>query len=113
MVRDGHSTAELIAAMPGLVVHRPAWLPWWHPGTVQLVFDGPPPPTAQPAPKLRRDRCETAALQRKRARMLGPRALAGTGQLHHDWGRAAAGPTVHPGWKHRGAFTVPPDKRQR
>ena len=109
MVRDGHSSAELIAAMPGLAVHRPAWLPWWHPGTVELVFDGPPPPAAQPVARTRRDRCERAALMRKRARMLGPRALGGTGQLRHDW---ATGPAVHPGWKHRGAFTVPPDKRQ-
>ena len=110
MVRNAHSSAELISRIPALTVHRPPWLPWWHPGTARLVFDGPPP-AAQPAPKLRRDRCETAALQRKRARMLGPRTLAGTGQLHHDWGRST--PTVHPGWKHRGAFTVPPDKRQR
>ena len=112
MVRDGQSTAELIAAMPSLAVFRPAWLPWWHPGTVRLVFDEPPPPTAQHAARMRRDRCETAALQRKRARMLGPRTLDGTGQLHHGWGRAAAGPAMHPGWKHRGAFTVPLDKRQ-
>ena len=112
MVRDGQSTAELIAAMPSLAVHRPPWMPWWHPGTVELVFDEPPPAAAQPAERLRRDRCETAALVRKRARMLGPRTLDGTGQLHHGWGRAAAGPAMHPGWKHRGAFTVPLDKRQ-
>ena len=111
MVRDAHSAAELIARMPGLAVSRPAWMPWWHPGTVRLVFDEPPLPTAQPAERLRRDRCETAALQRKRARMLGPRTLDGTGQLHHGWGRAAAGP-IHPGWKHSGAFTVPLDKRR-
>ena len=112
MVRDAQSSAELIARMPGLAVHRAAWLPWWHPGTVRLVFDEPQPPTAQPAERLRRDRCETAALVRKRARMLGPRTLDGTGQLHHGWGHAAAGPAMHPGWKHRGAFTVPLDKRQ-
>ena len=112
MVRNAHSSCELIARIPALVVHRPAWLPWWHPGTVELVFDGPPPPAAQPAPRMRRGRCETAALARKRARMLGPRVLDGTGQLHHGRGRAAAGPAVHPGWKHYGAFTVPVDKRQ-
>ena len=112
MVRNGQSSAELIAAMPSLATHRPPWLPWWDPGTVRLVFDGTPPPTAPVAPKLRRDRCERAALMRKRSRMLGPRVLDGTGQLHHDWGRATAGPTVHPGWVHCGAFTVPLDKRQ-
>ena len=109
MVRDAHSAAELIARMPGLIVHRPPWLPWWHPGTVRLVYDEPPPPTAQPAERLRRDRCETAALQRKRARMLGPHTLDGTGQLH--WGRAAAGP-IHPGWRHSGAFTQVGEKRK-
>ena len=76
MVRDAHSAAELIARMPGLVVHRPPWLPWYHPGTVELVFDEPPPAAAQPAERLRRDRCETAALVRKRARMLAPWVLA-------------------------------------
>ena len=111
MVRDGQSTAELIAAMPSLAVHRPAWLPWWHPGTVRLVYHEPSPPTAQPAARMRRDRCETAALVRKRARMLGPRALDGTGQLHHSWGHAATGP-IHPGWKHSGAFTQVGEKRK-
>ena len=109
MVRDGQSTAELIAAMPSLAVHRPAWLPWWHPGTVRLVIDEPPPPAAQPAARMRRDICETAALARKRVRMLGPRALDDIGQLH--WLRAAAGP-IHPGWKHSGAFTQVGEKRK-
>ena len=111
MVRDAQSTAELIAAMPSLAVHRPPWMPWWHPGTVELVFDEPPPAAAQPAERLRRGRCETAALVRKRARMLGPRALDGTGQLHHGWGHAATGP-IHPGWKHSGAFTQVGEKRK-
>ena len=106
MVRNGQSSAELIAAMPSLATHRPPWLPWWDPGTVRLVFDGTPPPTAPVAPKLRRDRCERAALMRKRSRMLG------TGQLRHDWGRATAGPAVHPGWKHCGAFTRVGEKRK-
>ena len=105
MVRNGQSSAELIAAMPSLATHRPPWLPWWDPGTVRLVFDGTPPPTAPVAPKLRRDRCERAALMRKRSRMLG------TGQLC-SWGRAATGPAVHPGWKHCGAFTRVGEKRK-
>jgi hypothetical protein len=111
MVRDAQSSAQLIARVPGLAVSRAAWLPWWHPGTVELVFDEPPPAAAQPAERLRRGRCETAALVRKRARMLGPRALDGTGQLHHSWGHAATGP-IHPGWKHSGAFTQVGEKRK-
>jgi hypothetical protein len=104
MVRSAHSSAELIARVPSLAVSRPAWLPWWHPGTVELVFDEPQPPAVQPGARMRRDRCETAALVRKRARMLGPRALDGTGQLHHGWGHAADRPAVHPGWKHGAAL---------
>ena len=74
MVMSSTPMEELVRQMPYLRVIPCAchWLLPHHPGYVELYYDPPPPPKPMPDLKTLRRKCEAAALQRRKRRVLAP-----------------------------------------